>query len=163
MSNNTLFRLCYASTATDKCSAEEVGSILDASFQNNVKLHITGALFYDTNYFLQFLEGSQQNINELYKKIEADERHTNLKLLESKAVASRYFEEWSMKYVHYPLITEKFLQETGLTEFNPYLLDSEKVSALAEAFRSHFDPELTPDVARKKTGFEILKWFGFSK
>lgn len=161
MLKTTLFRLCYASTATELCSPTEIGNILEVSFRNNIKLNITGALFYGNNYFLQFLEGEQDNVDSLYLKIAEDKRHSNVKILEFKEVKSRYFEEWSMKYVRYPLIINKILQETGLKEFNPYLLNTTGVNALAEAFRNHHEPEILPETLRKKTGFEISKLFGF--
>ena len=46
MSGDELFCLSYASTATEKCSALEIGSILEAAFRNNARLDITGALFF---------------------------------------------------------------------------------------------------------------------
>ncbi len=161
MLKTTLFRLCYASTATEQCSSMEIGYILEASLKNNVALNITGALFYGNHYFLQFLEGEEANVESLYQKIAEDKRHTNVKVLEFKEVHTRYFEEWSMKYVSYPLIINKILQETGLKEFNPYLLNNNGVNALAEAFRNHYEPDIFPETLRKKTGFEISKLFGF--
>jgi hypothetical protein len=142
MSEKFLSRLCYASTATAKCSSLQVGSILEAAFRNNAELDVTGALFFGNNYFLQFLEGPRDNVNLIYHKIALDDRHTRLQLLEFKEVSSRYFEEWSMKYVRFPHVIAKILRESRLKEFNPYLLDSFAVNGIAEAFRNHHDPEI---------------------
>lgn len=142
-----LSRMCYASTATAKCSSLQVGSILEASFRNNANLDVTGALFFGNNYFLQFLEGPRENVNLLYHKIALDERHTRLQVLQFKEIGGRYFEEWSMKYVRFPHVIAKILKESGLREFNPYLLDSFAVDGIAEAFRNHYDPEIVTTAA----------------
>lgn len=153
MLNNKLYRLCYASTATEKCTALQVGSILEAAYRKNVELNITGALFFGNNYFLQFLEGGRGNINHLYSTIYHDERHTNLQVLEFKEVDSRYFEKWSMKYVQFPYVIEKILRETGLNEFNPYLIDGYAINAIAEAFRNHYEPEADAAAVQHKKSF----------
>lgn len=154
MVTNHIYRLCYASTATEKCTSLQVGSILQSAFSRNVELGLTGALFFGNGYFLQFLEGGRGNINVLYNKLLQDDRHTNLRVLELKAVSGRYFEEWSMKYIHFPYVIEKILRETGLEEFNPYLLDGYAVEAMAAAFRNHHNPEASqPKVEHKKSTF----------
>lgn len=164
MNSVSLFRLCYASTATEKCTSLQVGSILEASFRNNAELDITGALFFDNHYFLQFLEGSRGNVNYLYRKIAKDERHTNLQVLELKGVDSRYFAEWTMKYVQFPNVIAKILRETGLKEFNPYLLDGYAVHGMAEAFRNHHDPVIPkPTASKQKHSFNVLGMFSHKK
>lgn len=145
MSEIYLSRLCYASTATERCTSLQVGSILEASFRNNAELDVTGALFFGNNYFLQFLEGPRENVNFLYHKIALDDRHTNLQILEFREVGSRYFEEWSMKYVRFPHVITKILKESRLKEFNPYKFDGHAVAGIAEAFRNHYDPEIMPN------------------
>lgn len=146
MSEIYLSRLCYASTATEKCTSLQVGSILEASFRNNAELDVTGALFFGNNYFLQFLEGPRENVNFLYHKIALDDRHNNLQILEFREVGSRYFEEWSMKYVRFPHVIAKILKESRLREFNPYKFDGHAIAGIAEAFRNHYDPEITPNL-----------------
>ncbi len=147
MSEIYLSRLCYASTATEKCTSLQVGSILEASFRNNAELDVTGALFFGNNYFLQFLEGPRENVNFLYAKISLDDRHTNLQILDFREVGSRYFEEWSMKYVRFPHVLAKILRESHLREFNPYKFDGHAVSNIVEAFRNHYDPEILPNLS----------------
>jgi hypothetical protein len=168
MSEINLSMLCYASTATEKCSAIEIGLIVDASHHNNARLQVTGALFFGNNYFLQFLEGSRHNLNLLYNKIARDERHHNIQVLELKEVGSRYFPEWSMKYVRSPSVAAKIYREAGLKEFNPYLLDNVTLNAMALAFRNHHEPNEVKHTAtehyiettKKKSNFDILRLFG---
>lgn len=168
MSETNLSMLCYASTATEKCSPIEIGLIVDASHRNNARLQVTGALFFGNNYFLQFLEGSRHNLNLLYNKIVYDERHSNVQVLELKEVGSRCFPEWSMKYVRSPAVAAKIYREAGLKEFNPYLLDNLALNSMALAFRNHHEPnevnhattEHHTAMPKKASSFDILKFFG---
>lgn len=168
MSEVNLATLCYASTATERCSSIEIGLIVEAAKKNNARLNITGVLFFGNNYFLQILEGPRHHINILYNKIVKDERHTNMQVLELREIGSRCFPEWTMKYMRSPSVAAKIYREVGLKEFNPYLLDSIALNALALAFRNHQEPDEVKHVetanhsepAKKKTNFDILKLFG---
>jgi len=168
MSETNLSMLCYASTATGKCSSIEIGLIIDVSHHNNARLQVTGALFFGNNYFLQFLEGSRHNLNLLYNKIVRDERHENIQVLELKEIGSRCFPEWSMKYVRSPNVAAKIYRAAGLKEFNPYLLDSAALNAMALAFRNHHEPNevqrtltgQSTEISKKTSSFDILKLFG---
>lgn len=162
MSEINLSRLYYASTATEQYSPLEIGNILNPCRKNNPALDVTGVLFFGNGYFLQCLEGSRANINLLYRKISLDPRHTDVQLLEFKEVSSRFFEEWSMKYVPSINVIAKILKETGLKEFNPYLLDGYTLNAMAEVFRSYIVPEkIQESVAnpKKSTARGILDIF----
>ncbi len=159
-----LSRLFYASTATEKYSSAELGDILTSCRKNNPALDITGMLFLGNNYFLQCLEGPRANINALYKQILADERHAKVEVLEFKEVFSRYFDEWAMKYVGSMKVINKILKETGLKEFNPYMVDNYTLNLMVEAFRDYNEPE-SPTVAensgikKKKGSFDVLGFF----
>lgn len=148
MSDTLLYRLCYCSTATKQFNTLQVGSIMDSSCRNNVAFSVTGVLFFGNPYFLQFLEGQRKDINVLYRKICADDRHSDIQLLELKPIESRYFEEWSMKYIYFPQVLHKILQESGLNEFNPYLLDDTAIEQIAVAFRNYYEPETIPSIIR---------------
>ncbi len=168
MSDINLATMCYASTATKKCSSMEIGLIVEAAKKNNARARITGFLFFGNNYFLQILEGPRRNLNMLYNKIIRDERHTDMQVLELREIGSRCFHEWSMELVNSPAIAAKICKESGLKEFNPYLLDGRMLHRLALAFRNHHEPneskhaklEEHSETSKKKTNFDILKLFG---
>lgn len=164
MSELYLSRLFYASTATEKYTSAELGNILRSCRKNNPALDITGMLFLGNGYFLQCLEGPRSNINSLYRKIMADERHTQVEILEFREVVERYFAEWTMKYVGSMKVISKILKETGLKEFNPYLIDNYTLSMMIEAFRDYNEPESptitqSDGVKKKKGNFDILGLF----
>lgn len=164
MADIYLSRLFYASTATEKYTSAELGDILKSCRKNNSPLDITGMLFLGNGYFLQCLEGPRGNINLLYNKILKDQRHTKVEILEFKEVADRYFAKWTMKYVGSMNVISKILKETGLKEFNPYLVDNYTLNSMAEVFRDYNEPETpvvadTSGVKKKKGNFDILGMF----
>jgi len=69
-----LSRILYASTTTDQFKPKDIEDILSKARQENSKLNITGMLCFSSNYFLQCIEGSRANVNELYHKILNDKR-----------------------------------------------------------------------------------------
>lgn len=152
-----LSRLYYASTATDQYSPMEIGNILESCRKNNPPLDITGVLFLGNDYFFQCLEGPRQNVNTLYKQILADPRHTDVQLLEFKEVGSRFFSEWSMKYIRSMTVVNRILKETGVNTFNPYQLDNYVINAIAEAFRDYQESDAAAvnvqSAKDKKSGF----------
>lgn len=150
MSDSYLSRLYYASTATEKYSPLEMGNILEACRRNNPVLNITGMLFMKNNFFFQCLEGPRENVNILYKKIRQDERHSNVQLLEFKEVGSRYFEGWAMKYVSSAAVIGKILKETGVQNFNPYIIDNYTLNLMIAALRDQPLPESSSKVDRVK-------------
>lgn len=157
-----LSRLFYASTATEQYSPMEVGNILEACRKNNTDLDVTGMLFFGNGYFLQCLEGSRAHINITYQRIAMDHRHKNIQLLEFKEIGSRYFENWTMKYIRSATVIDKILKETGMKEFNPYLLDTFALNAMAAAFRDYIEPAVSIEkeaTSKKKNSFGILDIF----
>lgn len=94
-----LTRILYASTATEQCEPKDIEDILNKARVNNSKIDITGMLCFSSNYFLQCIEGSRINVNELYHKILNDKRHSSIVLLDYKEISEREFSNWSMSYV----------------------------------------------------------------
>lgn len=157
-----LSRLFYASTATEHYSPLEVGNILEACRTNNTALDVTGMLFFGNGYFLQCLEGSRAHVNIIYTRISMDTRHTNIQILEFKEIGNRYFENWTMKYIRSAAVIEKILKETRMKEFNPYLLDTFALNAMATAFRDYVEPVVPVEkeaAPKKKGNFGILDIF----
>ena len=97
----TDFRLVYYSQnriPLDQLAAE-IEVILDASRKNNVLLGVTGALMFNAGYFAQVLEGEQGAIESTFERIQRDERHGNVHLLEFAPASKRSFQSWSMAYI----------------------------------------------------------------
>lgn len=93
-----LYHLMYISTPTMKVDDEELMSILDRSRVRNLELQITGALMRSEEYFLQYLEGPQIEIERLVQKIGTDFRHQNLLTLSKGEMNLRLFPNWGMGF-----------------------------------------------------------------
>ena len=48
---------------------------------------------------MQLLEGDQEIIDQLYKRIEKDKRHFNVELMHTAHVDERIFSNWAMAYL----------------------------------------------------------------
>ena len=95
-----LVRLMYASRAVPAVDQEELLSILRKSKSNNPGVGITGVLCFSEGIFLQVLEGGRSAVNQLYNRIAADTRHTQVELLSYDEIGERRFAGWSMGQVN---------------------------------------------------------------
>ena len=78
-------------------------------------------LCFNRNYFLQCLEGSRKNVNDLFFKILKDNRHSEIMILDYQELIHRNYEKWSMGYVsEIEKINKIVLKYSRTDEFNPY-------------------------------------------
>lgn len=90
--------LLYASLATRPFSPDELRELLQAARANNHRLGITGLLIYSDGHFMQELEGPAEAVEELFRKIAADSRHTSVTRLFTRPMEVRQFGDWSMAF-----------------------------------------------------------------
>jgi len=93
-----LYRLIYMSTAKNLFTENELEDLMEKSKQNNKKIDVTGLLLTKGKTFIQCLEGEKDNVEELYSKIENDDRHDDVIELIEEEIDSRIFTDWSMGY-----------------------------------------------------------------
>lgn len=97
-----LHRLIYVSRNRLAGSAGEVEAevlnILEASRRNNARVGITGALLFSGDLFAQALEGPLAAVQEVFERIQRDERHRDTVVLACEPVSAREFGVWSMAY-----------------------------------------------------------------
>ena len=93
-----LHTLVYLSSSSHQYSQEELNNILTVSRKNNSEKNISGILIYSEGNILQVLEGNENDLRTLYKKIGADLRHKDLILLQDNSIEQRNFEDWSMGF-----------------------------------------------------------------
>lgn len=65
--------------------------ILGASDANNRRDHVTGMLIYHRGQFMQVIEGARVDIDRLMKRLRADVRHGNIRMLLDDPAQSRRF------------------------------------------------------------------------
>ena len=95
-----LVRLVYAIRAVASVDQLELVAILKKSKANNPGLGITGVLCFSEGIFLQVLEGGRSAVNQLYNRIAADPRHTQVELMTYEEVGERRFAGWTMGQVN---------------------------------------------------------------
>jgi hypothetical protein len=93
-------RVIYCSQATHDVSPEELVALLEVSRRNNEAVGLSGMLLYSSQSFLQVLEGDAAALEETYRRIGADDRHVNLRLLMDAEVAAPLFPDWTMGFEH---------------------------------------------------------------
>ncbi|MEP1034155.1 BLUF domain-containing protein [Ekhidna sp.] len=86
----------YTSTPREKLTLKTLMEITETSQKNNLKNNITGILLGIENKFMQYFEGSEENVNELFDKIWRDPRHKNVTQWIKGFTDARVFKEWSM-------------------------------------------------------------------
>ena len=98
-----LYRLVYYSRNAIVGNAEAVAaaitSILAKSQANNQRVGVTGALMFNAGCFAQVLEGPGAAVEEVFERIQQDDRHGEVSLLAFDPAPSRAFENWSMGFV----------------------------------------------------------------
>jgi hypothetical protein len=94
------YELLYKSTCVlDDLSSSDLDHILVNARSSNVSNGVTGMLIFYKKQFLQLLEGKKDSVEYIYKsKIEKNNMHTDLKVLDSGKTKKRSFEKWSMGF-----------------------------------------------------------------
>jgi hypothetical protein len=74
----------------------DLNTIMDLANRNNERDGITGALLFDTLWFVQILEGEREAISATLRRIMRDERHDSVTVMEARAIRERAFGNWWM-------------------------------------------------------------------
>jgi hypothetical protein len=93
-----LIHCIYASTAESIFSESDIPTLLTHTRAANAEHDITGMLLYIDGGFFQVLEGSLEAIDEVYRRILRDPRHSRITLIIREPIAARAFAEWTMGF-----------------------------------------------------------------
>lgn len=130
-----LVRLVYASKIGESgINPSIIEDILVHARTYNHNHGITGMLAFNSNYFLQCLEGARTPVNDLYATITQDPRHQNIVILDYDEIAARAFPQWAMGYagesaLQRPLLLKYSNQDT----FNPFQMSGHSAYLLLKA------------------------------
>lgn len=97
--NKKLKQLIYASSKNGDYSIFELNNLLKASAKRNKDNEISGYIVTDGQHFLQVIEGEEDKVNRLYKKISRNKKHTNINFIGSKQIKYRSFKKWNLGYI----------------------------------------------------------------
>ena len=93
-----LVQLVYSSLATEPMPKSKLYKILVQARGNNKRADVTGLLVFVDGKFLQVLEGEADLVSQVLKKIAADTRHKDMKVISEKSIQQRTFASWQMAY-----------------------------------------------------------------
>ena len=134
-----MIQLSYLSTAVAPMAAEPLSALLQQCLGYNPGHGITGLLLYGNGTFLQALEGEEDVVIPLYKKIARDPRHADVQCLNSRTIEARQYPEWSMGFRR---MAEADLADVeGLRDFNKANFNADFLAAneeVREDIMSHY-------------------------
>lgn len=87
--------LVYESTKSKTLSTEEYKHMVAKAAENNSLHEVTGFICELEENYLQYLEGSSEDIEKIMSLIRSDERHFNIKEFKFD-IDNRLFKTWSM-------------------------------------------------------------------
>jgi hypothetical protein len=126
-----MIRILYVSQAKS-IDFNKIKDILSVSHRFNKENDITGALIYGKGYFIQCLEGTQSEVENLYKKIIIDNRHDHIELISKETIQERNFNDWHISLMNdsaYKILENKY-SKNGT--FDPYTLRPEHIIMMLE-------------------------------
>jgi len=129
-----LTRLIYASQTAEALSPTIVESIVQQARPANQRRHLSGMLLFDSQRFLQVLEGERDAVSEVFCRIAKDTRHRHVVLLEAQSVPERHFAAWSMGFAAADARgRELFLRFGSAADFDPHRMNSTSALGLMRA------------------------------
>jgi hypothetical protein len=132
-----LVRLIYASRVVNNFGANDVSAILKSSRKNNATDGLSGMLIFNSDYFIQCLEGGREMVSSAFQRICRDTRHHDVLLLDYCEVPFRQFNDWEMGYVSMlDLEKEKLFRYSTKPEINPFTMSGENALHLLLSMRS---------------------------
>lgn len=134
-----LVRLTYISRiAHTKSEFVDVEKILNSARKHNKNNYVTGILYFNSDCFLQCLEGSRSNVNQTYARILRDKRHKDIQLVNYGEIECREFYEWKMGYAPHSSLTQStIIQHSIGSELSLYDMSSNSIHRLLLALRDH--------------------------
>jgi hypothetical protein len=126
-----LVRLLYCSESVGPLTLDTVHQILHTAKKRNPAAGITGFLCFDSQHFLQALEGPATAVNRIYRAISRDARHTNVTLLGYGEIPARAFPQWAMGDADLAQVERNVLEHlTNQLDFLPAALKADQALAL---------------------------------
>jgi len=126
-----LVRLLYASRGAAHLGPGALDAILAESRRRNPEKGVTGLLICADDVFLQVLEGSRDEVCELYNDIVRDPRHSDVRLLVFEEISERRFGAWAMGQVQSGRINRALiLKYFPRPEIDPFTVSGQATMSL---------------------------------
>lgn len=95
---NDMRQILYFSVAVRPMSDDDLRTLLDQSWANNLDHGITGLLLYAGQHFIQAIEGKPDEVGQLISNIKADDRNYKVTLMLDRNIEQRAFPGWLMGF-----------------------------------------------------------------
>ena len=99
-----LRRLAWSSVPSPTFSAAHLNEIIAPSRRNNERNHLSGMLLFTGSHFLEILEGDEQDLSNLWSRLELDSRHCELIRIGDDLCGTRWFPKWTMAYTDHAVV-----------------------------------------------------------
>lgn len=123
-------RLVYYSRARQDLTLLDIQRILQTARRHNAAVGVCGMLSYESQWFLQALEGEREQVNELYLRIAEDPRHYEVTIVAYEEIGAPTFADWGMGYAGESSGMQGALQALGLPAFDPPAMTPAQAFAL---------------------------------
>ena len=132
-----LLRIVYFSrnaiARSDDEMVREIDRILDVAQSRNGRHGVTGALIFNDGVFGQVLEGPREAVEETFERIQLDDRHHDVTLLDVSPIVARSFADWSMGFVGSGGVQDVYGGITSVADFDISLLSGEEIYGVLHA------------------------------
>ena len=95
---NNLRSILYISSAVHPPSYEQMRHLLHKARERNAINDITGILLLVDSNFMQYIEGPEQNLNNIYQIIKNDTLHKGIIEIFNEPIRSRLCSNWNMAF-----------------------------------------------------------------
>ena len=137
-----LSRLIYASMTAAELPPEGLKSLLTAARQRNRLHDVSGILAFNSEYFLQVIEGSRGALSQLYSNLVCDPRHSRLQLLTFGPIDNRAFSDWTMGFAAADASRRQlYMRHGSSSRFDPYQLTANGALALLKEMSAEVSAE----------------------
>lgn len=127
-----IFYTIYTSTPRIPMTKELLDQITATAIRNNKQKNITGMLLGIEGKYLQYLEGTEKNVVELFDKIKLDGRHHQVNQWVKGFTDKRIFSDWSMG--SWMLNNEELMRLGSLKDLQSFLKSPESSSTPSGRF-----------------------------
>ena len=128
------YAICYVSSANDLFNFE-IKELLSSTASKNLENNISGVLLHNAGNFLQYMEGTKEEVIELYyARILKDTRHKDPIVLIEKEIDNLYFDGYETGFT-------SILEKNDSAKFRSYIellkhLDSKDVRAVTSTIET---------------------------
>ncbi len=130
----SLHTLVYVSSASTHLTTAQLEQLFLMARPKNTQAGVTGVLLYHDGNFMQCLEGPSEAVQQTFRRIKGDARHTGVTVIIDEPIEERSIGEWHMGYGQSsksPILTESTKKwETLIADNQGVLRASRGLTAL---------------------------------